>query len=454
MKNYRNLVHQFVAFNTDKRLSTTKKKTLLAVSGGKDSTAMCELFKQANFPFAIAHCNFKLRDEESDKDEQFVTQLASKYGVPFFVKQFDTKHYAMQNNCSIQVAARELRYAWFEEIRSLNSYNLIATAHHLNDTIETILFNLIKGTGIRGLRGIPVRLGNVVRPMHFAAKLAIDTFVMEHNLQYREDSSNASVAYTRNKIRHQIIPLLKEINPSLEDTFAQKIDLFTELEVLYEKELKKTNKQFFLPRGKDIYIPIIKVKKTLNASTILYEYLKNYGFNTQQVNEIVSCVDQESSKQFISAKARIIKDRTFFILTNLQDTANAVHYIHSTNETLTVGGNKLVFKAMATGDVKISTDKNSACIDIAKIELPLLIRKWKEGDYFYPFGMNLKKKKLKKYFNDQKVPLHEKENTWLIESNKKIVWVAGHRIDERFKVTEKTIQVLTIKLQVYKNAEP
>lgn len=447
MNKRKSLSEKFIEFNTSKRLANRKKKTLLAVSGGIDSGVMCDLFREVKFPFAIAHCNFQLRGKESDADEKFVLDLAKKYSVEFFVKKFDTKKYAEEKNISIQLAARELRYTWFEELRIEKEFNLLATAHHLNDNIETILFNLTKGTGIKGLRGIPFRNGNIIRPLLFASREEIESYQQENKLEFREDSSNADDKYTRNKIRNQIIPLLKEINPSLENTFAEKIELFTQLETMYEKQMKKSAVQFFLPRVNDIYIPILKLKKTQNASSVLYEYLKNFDFNAEQIEDILAAVDADAGKQFLSSSARIIKDRRFFILTKLTDKDSSIQFINEEEKEIKLKERMLVLTSTLAIDTKITADKNSAFLDKTKLEFPLILRPWKAGDYFYPFGMKLKKKKLKKFFTDEKIPMNEKENIYVLESNKKIVWVVGYRIDERFKITTGTKDVLQLRIK-------
>ncbi|MCX6199833.1 MAG: tRNA lysidine(34) synthetase TilS [Bacteroidetes bacterium] len=445
MNKRKSLSEKFIEFNTSKRLANRKKKTLLAVSGGIDSVVMCDLFREVKFPFAIAHCDFQLRGKESDADEKFVLDLAKKYSVEFFVKKFDTKNYAEEKNISIQQAARELRYTWFEELRKEKEFNLLATAHHLNDNIETIFFNLTKGTGIKGLRGIPIRNGNIIRPLLFASREEIENYQQENKLEFREDSSNADDKYTRNKIRHQIIPLLKEINPSLENTFAEKIELYTQLEMMYEKQIKKSAALLFLPLGNDIYIPILKLKKTQNAHNVLYEYLKDFDFNAEQVEDILAAVDVDAGKQFLSSSARIIKDRRFFILTKLADKDSSVQFIHGEEKEVKFKDKLLVITP--TTAVKITADKNSAFLDKTKLEFPLILRPWKAGDYFYPFGMKLKKKKLKKFFTDEKIPLNEKENIFVLESNKKIVWVVGYRTDERFKITAVTKDVLQLRIK-------
>lgn len=436
------LLQKFIVFNAAGRLAGKKKKTLLTVSGGIDSIVMCELFHQAKFPFAIAHCNFQLRGDEANGDEELVKGLGGKYGVQVFVNRFETQKHAAANLLSIQLAARQLRYQWFEELRKELGYNLIATAHQLNDNIETIIFNLTKGTGIRGLRGIPVRQGNIIRPILFATRQQIEAFRQENELSFREDSSNAEDKYTRNKIRHHVIPLLKEINPSLENTIADKIELFTELETLYEKEIKKSTAQLFLKKKTDILIPIAKLKKTKNAASVLYEYLKDFGFNNEQTGDMLASINAGAGKQFISPTARIIKDRRHFILTRLAEKEQSVQIINETDTLVKFAGGTLKLSIVT----EIKPDKAVGFLDKAKLEFPLLLRPWKAGDYFYPFGMKMKKKKLKKFLTDEKVPVHQKENTWVLESNKKIVWVIGYRIDERFKVKDGTSGILKLQL--------
>jgi tRNA(Ile)-lysidine synthase len=447
MNKQKNLLQKFTEFNHEKHLANRKKKCLLTVSGGMDSMVMCDLFYQAGFPFAVAHCNFNLRGAESDADEQLVKSLAKKYKIDVFTKSFATKKYAEQKNISIQLAARELRYAWFEELRKEKQFDLIATAHHLNDNIETIIYNLIKGTGIKGLRGIPLRNDYIIRPLLFASREEIAACQKENEIAFREDSSNADDKYTRNKIRHLLIPFMKEINPSLEKTFGDKIDLFTELEALYEKQVNKPVRGLFLQRKEDIYIPILKLKKTKNASTILFEYLKDFGFNAEQVDDMLANLDSTPGKQFLTDKARIIKDRRFFILTRLSQKDFTTQLIQKGDTELNLPGAHLKLSVVKSEDLKISADKNQAFIGLSKLEFPLIVRHWKQGDYFYPFGMKMKKKKLKKFFTDQKVALNEKETIWVIESNQKIVWVAGHRMDERFKVAGNTTEVLRVQLK-------
>lgn len=442
MNKRKTLLRAFIEHNTAHKLAGPKKRTLLAVSGGTDSVAMVDLFAKAAYPFAIAHCNFNLRGAESDADEAFVKELAAKYKVQVFITKFDTGKLADEMGISIQLAARQLRYTWFNELLSEHQFNNIATAHHLNDNIETIIYNLTKGTGIRGLRGIPVKQGNIIRPVLFATRQQLEEHLQENNLTYREDSSNASDKYIRNKIRHHVIPLLKEINPALEKTFAEKIGVFIQLEDMYEKQMKATAKTLFIPRKGDVYIPILKLKKTKNVASVLYEYLKDYGFNAEDVEDILEGLnDSKTGKQYLSSTARIIKDRRFLILTQLPETDITYKLITEADAEVLLGNLKLSIQHTTKPD-KITADKKTAWLDASKLTFPLIARRWKQGDYFYPYGMKMKKKKLKKFFVDEKLPLNEKENVWVIECDKKIVWVAGMRIDERFKVTDNSTGVV------------
>jgi tRNA(Ile)-lysidine synthase len=447
MNKKKTLVQKFIEFNALHRLAGKKKRCLLAVSGGIDSVVMAELFDQVGFPFAIAHCDFGLRGEESKAEVRFVKNLANRYRVKIFVKAFETEKYAAEKKVSIQVAARELRYAWFEELRQKYEFDLVATAHHLNDNIETIIYNLAKGTGIRGLRGIPVRNSNIIRPLLFASRTEIEKFQQENKLAFCEDSSNAEDKYARNKIRHAVIPVLKEINPALEDAFAEKIEIFSAIEQVQNRKLKQLNKQLFVKRGDDIYIPLFKLKKIEYPQTALFEYLKEFDFNKEQVEDMLASMDAPAGKQFISDKARIIKDRRFFILTQLPASKFDVNFIDDDTIEIELTGTKLLISKENAEGFKIAKSQNVACIDRHRLHFPLILRPWKAGDYFYPFGMGMKKKKLKKFFVDTKVPLNEKEQVLVLESDKKIVWVVGYRLDERFKITPQTKEVLKLQFK-------
>lgn len=433
----------------EKCLLQKNDRILLAVSGGVDSVVMCDLMEEAEIDFGIAHCNFQLRGRASDEDEQFVQELSVlRYGSPFFSTRFETEEYADSHKKSIQVAARELRYQWLENIRQRNNYKFIATAHHQNDVIETILYNLTKGTGIAGLHGILPKNGKVIRPLLFASKEQIVAYANSKELPFREDASNAETKYTRNKIRHLVVPTLKEINPSLEQTFYENTQRFTEIEMIYQAGIKAYKKQLVQRNKHEILIPIRKLQKVEAVRTVLYEILKEYNFNNDQVDFIIRSFNSLSGKLFYSATHQLIKGRKFLILSEKTE--------KDTDFTLVLHGQKTVRKT----DIELSLETvdnqafeipkvlDIACLDAKKVVFPLFLRRWKKGDYFYPFGMGHKKKKVGRFFIDQKLSLNEKERVWILEDNKKrIIWVVGYRIDERFRITDKTKQILKIELR-------
>jgi tRNA(Ile)-lysidine synthase len=414
-----------------------KDHLLLAVSGGMDSVVLCELCRQAGYDFFIAHCNFQLRGEESTRDENFVRALAGHYNVPFHVKHFDTQAYAKEHKCSIQVAARELRYSWFQTLDA----KYIVTAHHLNDNIETVLMNFLKGTGITGLRGILPKQGNIVRPLLFASKEDLKQFAQENNLKWVEDSSNAEDKYTRNFIRHKLIPLISEIYPQAESNLANNISRFREAEYLYNQSIEQLIKKTVEVKGSELHIPILKLQKTNVAGTILFELLHPLGFTSKQTEEALHLVQSETGKYISSPTHRILKNRNWLII--------------APNET-TVAGHVLIEEGersvqFAIGSLQLSCEKeqqvsaenNIALLDASEITFPLILRKWKPGDYFYPLGMR-KKKKLARFLIDNKLSATQKEKVWVIEMDKKILWVIGHRIDDRFRITPHTQKMLKI----------
>ncbi|MGN6540847.1 MAG: tRNA lysidine(34) synthetase TilS [Ginsengibacter sp.] len=451
------LLDQFITNIQQQYLFQKNDYLLLAVSGGADSVALCQLCFQAGFHFQIAHCNFQLRGEESERDEKFVEKLAEKYSTKVFVKGFDTKAYAEEKRISIQVAARELRYAWFEEL--LNNRELstssrpfptwLLTAHHANDNIETLLMNFFKGTGIKGLQGILPKQGKIIRPLLFAKREEIELFNRENKLDFVEDSSNTSDKYTRNYFRHQLIPSVEKVFPKTEDNLIKNIARFSEIEILYQQSIDQHKKKLLEQKGNEIHIPVLKLLKSKPLKTIVYEIIKDFSFTSHQTDEVVNLLKSESGKYISSISHKIIKNRNWLIIASV-NTLQANHVlIHESDDKVDfeLGALKLKMKHYEinqTSNIKHQTSEMTATLDAANITFPLLLRKWKQGDYFYPLGMQ-KKKKLSRFFIDQKISVAEKEKIWLIESNKRIVWIIGKRIDDRFKITDKTKKILTIE---------
>ena len=445
------MLNSFTTYLKKEKLFPKTDTILLTVSGGIDSIVMCELFHQAGLKFGIAHCNFQLRGEESDTDELFVEELAEKYDVQFHSVSFNTAAYAKKNKLSIQLAARKLRYDWFEEIRSQFDYNYIATAHHQDDSIETFFINLIRGTGIAGLHGILPKQNSIIRPLLFTNKKEIELFAKKNKLKFREDSSNASDKYVRNKIRHQLIPLLKELNPNIHQTIADDIQRLSETEKVYKKEITNKHSKIITEDKNGTRISIKALKKLNPIAPYLFEFLYPLGFNSSTTDEIIESLNKQSGKQFFSATHRLIKDRDFLFIESRNKTKesrqlkDSTHLITKSQKKLITEDLKLNFKSvLKTANYPLHTTSESTNIDFDTLQFPLEIRKWFKGDVFYPLGMN-RKKKLSDFFIDKKLSIPEKENCWVLTSNKEIVWVIGYRLDNRYKVTDTTKKIYFVE---------
>ncbi|HOZ96935.1 MAG TPA: tRNA lysidine(34) synthetase TilS [Niabella sp.] len=436
----KNLTQAFVTFIQQKNLFTQKDKLLLTVSGGVDSVVLCALCRQAGYDFGIAHCNFQLRGKDSEADEKFVESLAAQMLVPFHVVRFETKTFAQENKIATQEAARVLRYKWFEEIRSTYQYQFILTAHHADDNIETLLMNFFRGTGIKGITGIREKNGWLRRPLLFARRMELESFLKEQALGFVQDQSNFSNDYTRNYFRNTVLPLIAKTYPEVTENLIQNIERFKEVEQIYKQRISQLRKKILTLQGDDIYIPVLLLKQTPAMQTVLLELLSPYGFKAVQLPELMHLLESETGRYLVSATHRILKNRKHLIVSPLK---------HPTENIVVIDAlGKYSFEA---GDItlnllnepEISNDPNIACIDANKLQYPLLLRRWKMGDYFYPLGMD-KKKKLSKFFIDNKLSLLQKENIWVLEMNKKIVWIVGQRIDNRFRVLNTTQSVLKI----------
>jgi len=433
---------------------------LLAVSGGLDSVVLCDLCYRSGFDFVIAHCNFRLRGEESDRDEMFVRALGKNYEREVLVKHFDTEKYAGENKLSIQVAARELRYAWFGELvdswqmtddstvnRQLSSANYIATAHHLDDNIETLLMHFFRGTGIAGLRAMPMSQGRIIRPLLFAKKEELKSFADAHHLEWVEDSSNASDKYSRNYFRHQLIPLVQKIYPEVMLNLASNIDRFRDIEILYQQSIDHHKKKLLEKNGNEIHIPVLKLKKSEPLHAICYEIIKEYGFTSAQVQELIGLLDSDSGKYIQSSTHRVIKNRNWLIIAPIQNESSQTILIEAEQRHIVFPMGNLHLDFFPAANYKLETESTIAQLDADQVKFPLLLRKWKQGDYFYPLGLP-KKKKLSRFFIDEKLSKTGKEKIWVIEMNKKIIWIAGMRIDDRFRITPQTNKILKIEVRV------
>ncbi len=444
------MLDQFLLFIKKNKLFEPNEHVLLAVSGGMDSVVMAELFHRAKFKFAIAHCNFQLRGKESNGDEKFVKELAKKYNVRFFSKRFDTEKESERRKKSIQMAARDLRYAWFDEIIQKEKYKYVAAAHHLNDAVETFFINLLRGTGVEGITGIKVKNSKIIRPLLFAGRDEIERFAKENKIAFREDSSNLSEKYLRNKIRHRLIPVLNELNPQFDQIMSGNLLRFAFAEIIVSNYMKGMKLKFLQTGEKFPSIPIAAIKKEEYPEQILYGILNQFGFNFNQCEEMLNDgLGTGSGKMFSTGDYRMLKDRGKLLLNRKEKSSESEHLIADKAKVITINHGILKMShAIRKKKAPLPSSNAIQCLDASVLRFPLRLRAWKAGDYFYPLGMN-HRKKLSDFFTDQKVNMYEKEKICVLTSENKIVCILGHRIDDRFKVTEKTKKVYKVEMKYW-----
>lgn len=416
----------------------TGKKLLVACSGGLDSVVLTHAFKKLDFDIALAHCNFSLRGKESDEDENFVVHLADKLSIAVFAETFTTKTYAQEHKLSTQMAARELRYRWFEEIRCDFKFDFVLTAHHVDDDLETFLINLSRGTGLRGFTGIPEKNDTIIRPLLPFSREAILNYAKKNGLHWREDSSNATTDYLRNKLRLEVIPKYKEANESLLQSFQKTQRHLRSSAALIDDYMALVYNLVITEVVEGYRINLLKLTELPNTEALLYELLQSFGFTAWE--DISDLVSAQSGKQILSSTHRLIKDRNAFLLTEIPSETKKNEIFISENETEITHPVHLKFNS--TNKMGNST-VSEVYVDKDKITYPLQLRKWREGDVFQPFGMK-GKKKLSKFFKDEKLSLVAKENCWVLCSDAKIIWIVGLRLDDRFKINPETKQILKI----------
>ncbi len=424
---------------------TANDTILLAVSGGKDSVLMAHFFKAAGYPFAIAHCNFNLRADESQRDESFVRILAATLEVPFHVTHFKTKDYAAAHKVSTQMAARSLRYEWFEEIRLKHDYAAIALAQHQDDAMETILLNLTRGTGIAGLHGIMPSRGHLIRPLLFLSRVDIDKLVLSEHIDYVEDSSNLSTNYARNKIRLKVIPELKQLNPNLEETFEHNIRRFADTELVLRNVVTGLSAKLLRHHHQDIHISIAAIKALHPAKLLFFELLRPYAFSEPVSIEILESLDKQSGTSFYSSTHRATIDREDVIISIKPSELPENAFIHGNEEGVNIGNRYIALSYSAVPHFE--QDSHKAFADADLLIYPLVVRSRQPGDKFMPMGMK-KQKKLSDFLIDEKVPLNEKDQIpVLINGNGEVIWIAGWRQDERYKITASTKKVAIFELK-------
>ncbi len=438
------LLESFKSFTITERLFAPADRLLLAVSGGLDSVVLTELCHRAGLDFIIVHCNFQLRGAESQRDEEFVSQQARQYGRDLRVRRFDTEAYTVAKKVSVQVAARQLRYEWFDTLLSNEPARFVLTAHQLDDNIETMLMNFFKGTGIAGMRGMLPKQGHVVRPLLFASRKQLAEFATEAGLGWVEDSSNRSDNYTRNYFRHQVIPLIEQVYPGALSNLADNLGRFREVETVYRTAIDAQQKKLVEYRGHEVHIPVAKLRKLSPLATLLYEIVSPYGFSPQQLDAIIGLLDSDSGKYVLSAACthRLLKNRNWLILSPLAAGEAAHILVEEKDAVVRFRDGVLTVERVGLPEV-LDQGPSVALLDASRVIFPLLLRPWRPGDYFYPLGMR-KKKKLSRFFIDRKLSIADKERVWVLEMDKKVIWVVGLRIDDRWKLGPGTASVLRI----------
>lgn len=443
-----NMLSNFITYIQRQELFRLfRDRILLAVSGGIDSIALVKLCQKAGVKFGIAHCNFQLRGEASDGDALFVQQIAQELDVSFYSISFDTKKEADSKKKSIQMAARDLRYEWLEKIRSTNNYQYIAVAHHHNDSIETLLINLTMGCGIRGLHGILPKNGFIIRPLLFSTRADIETYINQHQIFYREDSSNTNTKYTRNALRHLVVPQLQRINPNLEQTFEENFLRFRETEALYQYAIKQLKKEVCIKKNEMLWINIQKVTESPSPMSLLFELLSPFQFKTAKIHYLYKRRNKEPGAIYNSKTHQLLRDRKHWIVRPIARNKNIKHKITalSSKQGSINTADLTIHWEYLSSSTPLVPNNQTAYLDADKLTFPLYLRHWEDGDILYPLGMKGKKKKLSKFFKDIKMNRFEKDATWLLcDRAQNIIWVMGHRADERFKVDNSSLRVLKL----------
>jgi tRNA(Ile)-lysidine synthase len=445
-----NLQEAFIDEVATKKLWSKNDSLFLACSGGLDSVVLAHLLCEANINFTILHCNFQLRGEESKRDELFVKELATQLNVPLQVKQFDTNKEMEVRKKGVQETARNLRYEWFDEVvnsETSTTKKWLLTAHHSDDQVETMMMQFFRGTGIAGLQGMKVKFGNIVRPLLFAQRKQLMDYATQHQLSWVEDSSNASANYTRNFIRHKVIPLIEEVVPELTSNLSMNGKRLEEIEMVYQQKIEEIKKRLIVVKEKSFAIPVNKLKNIQPLDTIMHEIFKSFGFAAHHIPELKKLFEAPTGKYISSDQFRVLKNRTWLLIEPIVEQEQTIRIVEQADSQLVLNNCVLKLQRVAAGH-DITNDSQHALLNMNKLKFPLVVRKWKAGDYFYPLGMK-KKKKVSRFMTDIKLSLTEKEQQWVVESDKKIVWVLGRRIDERFKIEENTTSrlLLTISQQ-------
>lgn len=436
-----NMITKVQKFIQKEKLVPNNAKIIVGLSGGKDSMALLDILILLGYHCIAAHCNFHLRGNESDRDAEFVKSWCKKIDIPFIRMDFDTKDYAEDRKISIEMAARELRYEWFNVLYKQFEADAIAVAHQKDDSVETVLLNLIRGTGIKGLAGISSRNGYVIRPLLCVSRTEVEDYIIKRDILFVTDSTNDLDIYMRNYLRLNIIPKLEVLNPSVKESILRTSQNILEAEKIYSDSIRKLIEKIFI----DNKINISLLKESVSPQSVLFELLYPYGFSVSTISDIFKSIDSTPGKVFFSDNYRLIKDRLYFILDQVTDEPNKNNELYLIEEGINEIKSPLhlVFRK-DNMPVNINKNKNILYVDADKLEFPLVIRKWQPGDWFIPLGMN-GRKKLSDYFTDRKYSLKDKSEKWVILSGEDIVWVVNERLDDRFKITNKSKNIIIVE---------
>lgn len=443
------MYNRFIKYIETHRLLEKDNRVLLAISGGLDSVVLATLLSQSPYQFGMVHCNFKLRGEDSDIDEAFVKSLAEEMQVKFVSKNFDTYSYAQEHKMSVQMAARAIRYAFFEKVRAREGYDAIATAHHLDDSIETLIINISRGTGLSGLKGIPKKNNKIIRPLLFASRDDVESFAKLNQLSFREDRSNKEEKYLRNKIRHRLLPIWRNINPDINRSIQYLFDRMEATEAIFSDTINKFKQVCFRFTENETQIVIRQLLRLPQPRTVLYEFIKEYGFNSAQANDIFNSISGQAGKVFSSITHKLIKDRDYIIIIPVRHAnfQKKEFIIDRDADSLTTGSLKLIFNHGTIQYDSIQLPKNSKTLmaDADKLCFPLILRHWRIGDTMAPLGMT-GRKKISDILIDEKTPLHKKDEIMVLCSGDEIVWLVGVRVAESIKITKKTKKYFLARL--------
>ena len=427
------------------QLLVPKDRIIVGVSGGTDSIVMLHVLLALGYDCLIAHCNFHLRMDESDRDELFVRTMAQELKVPYYSVDFETTKYAEQHGISIEMAARDLRYAWFYELLYHHDAQAIAVAHHADDSIETMLMNLVRGTGLKGLTGIQPRNHKVVRPMLCCTRLELEEYLVRYDLEHIEDSTNATLDYQRNKFRNEVFPLLAEINPSVRQTLYDSLDRFQGTWAVYQQAIDKMKALIVQVEPGLVKMDIDTIQNHENIPTLMYELLSPYGFGSSLIEQITGQLEGESGKIFFSETHRLLKDRKYLLISKIEGNSVEEFMIFEEDLVIELPFPMKMSRQTITPDFEVSKQSNCVHVDSSKLTFPLVLRRWKEGDTFYPFGMK-QSKKISDFFINNKLSLLEKEHSWLLVSGNEVVWIVGQRLDNRYRVTNETKEVIEFRI--------